>query len=191
MNGSELALHSYRKLYEDELSRKTSISTKISILVGILSVVGGSLTFVIYDASLRRILSHQHATLLIVIGSLCLLAFVVSISLLFKAMAGYEYAYISNPVEISKYIREQESRYSDLNGEEANVRLDTDLIELLTDQYEECVDINVLNNDRREALILWTNRAIAVCLILLSLTFGLFIYERSNYEGIQKVEIVN
>ncbi len=110
----------YKDLYLFEITRKENLNSKVSIYIGLLTVLGGIVVF-----ELENLYQNVKVNSIIQFGFIAVIMIILEINIynLYKANHGKEYKYLDNSIEVKKAFVELEKYYKQYyeyfkNGEE-------------------------------------------------------------------------
>ena len=110
----------YKDLYLFEITRKENLNSKVSIYIGLLTVLGGIVVF-----ELENLYQNVKVNSIIQFGFIAVIMIILGINIynLYKANHGKEYKYLDNSIEVKKAFVELEKYYKQYyeyfkNGEE-------------------------------------------------------------------------
>lgn len=176
-------LEEYKRIYEFEIQRKDSFSSKQSLAIAIVTLVIGAITAVITNLPP---VSSFYRTILYVIIVLTYLCLGFSLLQLFLAIRPREYSYLANINRIDKTIKSMHEKK--LSSEDMTFELNNYLV----NRYCEAASTNRAMNNNKSSHFVKTIIGLYLSVILLFISIGLFAlcsYDVNRH--VTKTQVIN
>ncbi len=168
MKGNCILYKETKERYLWELQRKNELNNMISIPIGFISIMLGSLAYFfnnLPESSESWIYECFWVSLIFsCVGTVICVLFV------FRHITGCDYAYVSDPKVLEDYEKKFIERQKLLNAEFVEEQIDAEIEDLIHDQQVEAVTINIKYNERKIAL--YRNLIIYIMLTIVGLVFS-------------------
>jgi hypothetical protein len=182
----------YKEHYFNELKRREELTGRITLPLGILSILIGSIVATFREIN-RPDTVIEHLIVIILICAL-LPACMVIVSL-WKSYHNNRYWVIDTPAQIMDYKNRLITYYEDPGVETASAPMEEAILDVLAyidQEYAKHADYNSRVNDRRSYFLTQTNVYLAVTLVAATLALVLQLTRHASLpEQPQKVKIIN
>lgn len=150
----------YRHLYDEEWVRRDSLQTAVATPIGLLTVVGGALSYLALEFG-----SGDTAIALVfwTAFSLAMILFSMSTFHVFRSFIGHTYQRIPLPSQIQAYHSELTEYYQAIDQSE---KTDAAFCSFLQDAFVEATDKNSVNNIERSESLYEANLLAVIALLL-------------------------
>ncbi len=187
----------YKELYEKEIDYKEKISNRISVPIGIISLLSGLDSYLLLNTAFSTNDSYCIALLVLIV--LFNVSLGVSVYYTVKSYHGYKYLYISYPKEIEEYSKPLRNYYSEnYDAFFSNTDLSIEELtynhvkkELLYEMYLTMSDHNMKLNKKKTKYLFRTGMSIAIAIILGIAASTVFILQYKIVQEADKQEITN
>lgn len=183
----------FRERYDYEALRRSELNGALAMPAGVLSVLIGSIVFILKDLHAPLIFN---AIIQLILCGLCGISCAISAFFLIRSIFNYKYLYLASARDISDYYNRllafyQADKYSNgpLRAEQLSLR---DTLDYISERYVVCAHSNTINNDNKS----W-NLHRATSSMIFALVFGaisgIFYIQRSICQPISSanIEVVN
>ena len=181
----------YKCHYERELTRKTELTAALSIPVGIVSLLVGSLLVMAKELRL------PHAQLELVQGAaiaLSALASLASTYFLIRSLHNFAYGYVATPLEIQQYQASLTAFHESegMASPDAKKLAEEETLEYVDSEYAKYADRNAKNNDIKSTFLHQANSAMIAAVLFAAVAGGVYVFNSiSSPLPVPKVEVVN
>ncbi len=182
MNRFECEL--YKEMYYHEIYQKEVINNRISIPVGIISLLVGVAYF--YISSEKNVVLNFWGVTFFILLSLFIISLVLAVYFCARAYYNYEYAYIAMPEEIHKYSDGYDDYYEGEDNKENLVKNEVDLF--LAEQYMKATHRNRKNNEIKIAYLRFASLTLLIALSLAALC--IYPFHVSFSEAIPVIKVI-
>lgn len=142
----------YKELYMNEISRKENLNSKLSMQIGLITVLGGITVF-----EIENLYQNTKVNFVLQIEFIVLTIIILGINIinLYKANHNKKYRYLDNPKNVKKAFQDIEKYYTDYyeyyktENESLDSLLKRKKEEKLIEMYIECAEENSKVNDIR------------------------------------------
>ena len=174
----------FKDLYNAELERRENISSALVIPIGVLTLLGSGLIYLMQNYKLfADVESSLIGIFLIIATSL----FCFSIYLLIRSYFGYTYKFLPDSKSLQQYWNKLGEYYREQKRDEQTADIEFELY--IENSYVEATTDNAWNNDSKSEFLHRANRAMIWCLgIIIVCSIPILL---SKNENVQKVRIVN
>lgn len=181
----------YKSHYDLELSRKTDLTTALSVPIGVLSLLVGGL--VILAKELHFPLSNSE-TIEAIALALSAAASVISGYFLFRSLHNFSYGYVATPLEVWIY-QTKLAAYHEAAGRsdgDAKRLAEEETLDYIASEYAKYADRNSKNNDIKSTFLHLANGAMVAAVLFAVVGAASYIWGSiSSPAPVAKVEVTN
>lgn len=174
----------FKELYEAELERREKITSSLVIPIGILSLLGSGIIYLIQKLEFFIDFINTMVLIILIVATIF---FCYSVYYLIKSYFGYTYKFLPTPKELEQYWNKLREYYKTQDVDYKTA--DAEFEQYIENSYVDSTTENTWNNDSKSEYLHKANRAMVWCLVLiLACSFPVLVKEKDE---IQKVQIVN
>lgn len=181
----------YKSHYDLELTRKTDLTSALSIPVGILSLLIGGL--IIMAKELHVPLSFNEWIIAAAISGSAL-ALVVSTYFLVRSLYNFAYGYIATPLEIQQYQAGLVAFHegAGMLAPDAKKLAEEETLEYVDSEYAKYADRNSKNNDIKSSFLHRANGAMIAAVVFAGVAGAAYVYNSVVQPAqVPKIEVTN
>lgn len=185
----QILLDHYERSYYLELERKDAITSglNLQITIGALSV--GALAFFLNNMPTISLSIYPLTFTALLLISIWFVA--IAIYLIFRALTGYYYEYVSKTTEIDTYAQDL-SRYNSEVAQKERIDVGEKLRSVFLKQYCKCAAINAENNITKSGYLHKATMSLLAAVALIAATAVPFYLIKYNLpEKTHKVQIIS
>jgi hypothetical protein len=157
-----------RESYYEQLRRKNELTNALTIPIGVVSVVGGVLFFVLGNITVP-FSNFEILQIGLSVGSGVFL--MASIYFLCRSYWSCEYGYLPTPKELLQWRTDLVEHHQKHQPALSTREVDDRVAEEFLRYYADNAHINVLNNDKR-SLFLYKANGVIICAVVIGLVAG-------------------
>lgn len=158
-----------KERYEWEHQRKNELNNIISIPLGLISVIIGSIVYFFNDLPQKSIPILYFLFWIFLI--LSIIGTIVCIIFFLKHQTGYDYAYISDPKDLFNFEHEYINNFNQIKVKVNYETINNQVDNLLYEQYVSATTINIQNNEKKIFFYRHLILFLVLTIILTAITF--------------------
>ncbi len=158
----------------------------------IITVLWGG--FIYYTQNIIKFTMDFCEVLLIILLSLDFVALVINTIFIFLAYYNYSYRYLPLAKEANEYIiklKEYYAAFTRMSKTKRVEAIENDKNNFLHDSLIECIDENIMNNDKKSMFLHKSSTCFIISLVLLALTAIPFSSKLLEQKDVVEVKIIN
>lgn len=181
----------YKSHYDLELTRKTDLTSALTVPVGILSLLIGGL--IIMAKELHVPLSSTEKTVAVAIAASAI-SLVVSTYFLVRSLYNFAYGYIATPLEIQQYQADLIAFHegAGMSSPDAKKTAEEEALDYVDSEYAKYADRNSKNNDIKSTFLHRANSAMIAAVVFAGVAGVAYVYNSVVMPAqVPKVEVTN